>query len=130
MRKFLPILVLSLVACGGSDEETDSLIRAIESLDFAVQIETFESFPGVEIHGEGNGPGGGDTCGNIMQVNAYPYERRLENEEEEELIADGDMDGLMGYDDDDEEDFDPDGFDFTYRNCVEHIDRFKSRVAG
>ena len=71
MRKFLPIVVLSLVACGGSSEETETLIRAIDELDAALAIDTFESFPGTLIHGEGNGPGGGDECGNIKEVNAY-----------------------------------------------------------
>ncbi|MEE8105661.1 MAG: hypothetical protein V3T86_09025 [Planctomycetota bacterium] len=71
MCKFLPIVVLSLVACGGSSEETETLIRAIDELDAALAIDTFESFPGTLIHGEGNGPGGGDECGNIKEVNAY-----------------------------------------------------------
>ena len=64
---------LLLVACAGTGSDDPSLILSLGPLTVTVTLDTADPSPGLgaEIDGVGQGPGGGNTCGNILQVHGW-----------------------------------------------------------
>ena len=81
MKRFLAASAsLFLVACAGSGTEADpSLILSNGPLTVTVMLDTADPSPGLgaEISGAGQGPGGGSTCGNILQVHGWRDEDKV-----------------------------------------------------
>ena len=70
---------LFLVACAGTGSDDPSLILSNGPLTVSVTLDTADPSPGLgtEISGAGQGPGGGASCGNILQVHGWRDDQKV-----------------------------------------------------